>query len=837
MFNRLFLKNYKEIILYSFLIILLFCSCFFYQAVYFSVALIMIMSLFFDINNNFKLIVFTKCFTCLFKMPNISYLYALTMFFIAVNLGLRLLINIFKCKRKINYIFLIALFTLIVYLILPIHSTSIKALDSIILEFALLYLLYEYRSEIKLQSLVRTLCYGLIISSLFALFYSVSNRLQNIMPFVVSFNYIRFSGLFTHPNHFASFTVLAISGIYVLRLKNKISLLEFFVLLIPLNLCGICTISRNFIFGNIIASTIFLIFYILKYKRKSYKFILACFILFCCCFAIVPLQSKLLLVRINVLKYESIQNWVNSQPPLDSVVGDVPSADENTEQYSPEWWEKVFNGEIRYDPGRAELWKLYFNDWKSNTKTIFFGRGINAVAIGTMSTHNLFLNILWQNGLVGLLLYLFALISIIKFKFLKHFKKYAYSLIMIASLLFIFMIESNPVGYIGYYFVIICISNAFTSKDRRVKVLYYNSSLSMGGTDTYMVNLIENANKNKFSFDVIIKSKENLSTDLYNRLQLCNCKITFLGNNLFEQLIKVFVFYYKNNNYDVLHINATSGAVGLFAYLGKDIGLIDNVIFHSHMGGNDNKNNFTDKIGTFLAKNFSDNLAACSDKASIFMYGENYIKNHKIHILNNAVNVSLYSFNKQIRDDYRNQLHCVNDFVILNVGRFVRQKNHDKLIDIFKNISDNNSNCKLILVGDGPLKTSIQDKVKKLNLNDKVLFLNNRTDVNCIMQAADVFVMTSLHEGLPIVAVEAQASGLPLILASTITQKTDITKNCTFVDLQDSESNWGKLILNCKKFIRKDTTDLIISSGYDEKSANLKIENLYMEKIDENTRF
>ena len=106
----------------------------------------------------------------------------------------------------------------------------------------------------------------------------------------------------------------------------------------------------------------------------------------------------------------------------------------------------------------------------------------------------------------------------------------------------------------------------------------------------------------------------------------------------------------------------------------------------------------------------------------------------------------------------------------------------------------------MVIVGNGPLFAEVEAKIKELKVESSVMLLGERDDVSKLMQAADVFVMTSIHEGLPIVAVETQTSGLPLVLSDAITTDTNITGNCKFVSLDADNKVWAEEVLNCKKF-------------------------------------
>lgn len=168
-----------------------------------------------------------------------------------------------------------------------------------------------------------------------------------------------------------------------------------------------------------------------------------------------------------------------------------------------------------------------------------------------------------------------------------------------------------------------------------------------------------------------------------------------------------------------------------------------------------------------------------------------------------------------------------NEFVILHTGRFAAQKNHKRLIDIFCEVEMKNENSKLLLIGAGELLDDIKNYVSEKQIENKVLFLGLKNNVCDYMQAADCFVMPSIHEGLPIVAVEAQASGLPCILSANISTETKLSEYVQFLRLEDANQIWAHIILNQKNDNRESGAEVLKSHNFDNESAIKIIENLY----------
>lgn len=135
---------------------------------------------------------------------------------------------------------------------------------------------------------------------------------------------------------------------------------------------------------------------------------------------------------------------------------------------------------------------------------------------------------------------------------------------------------------------------------------------------------------------------------------------------------------------------------------------------------------------------------------------------------------------------------------MLNVGRIEIQKNQQFLIDILKEMLNINDNAYLIIVGNGSLKEQLLAKAKKLGVYDHFIYLGERGDIHDILKSSDVFVMTSIYEGLPTVAVEAQAAQKKVVLSDTISPETKLTESVQFLSLKESPQKWAVSILGMR---------------------------------------
>ncbi len=362
----------------------------------------------------------------------------------------------------------------------------------------------------------------------------------------------------------------------------------------------------------------------------------------------------------------------------------------------------------------------------------------------------------------------------------------------------------------------------------KINVIYYNSTLLKGGTDTYMLEVIRNIDKSKFQVDVLIKDGDNVDKFMLATLKGLGSNVFLAKGSFAKRMLFLRKFFVQNKNkYQVAHINATSQGTGIIARFAKKNGKVKTVIFHSHMGGNDNGSGIVDKIGKKLMFKHSNVFASCSSEASKFMFGEKFDKNKAI-ILNNSVDTERFEFNKETRVKLRKEWNLSEkNFVVLHTGRFAPQKNHHGLILIFNEIHTQEPNSKLFLIGDGVLFEETKNQVHELGLDDSVVFLGLKNNVNEFMSMADAFVMPSVHEGLPIVAVEAQAADLYCVLSGNISKETKLSEDVVFVDFDAPADEWAQATLSAKGRKRKSNSSLLQELGFDKQSAIKIIEKLY----------
>ena len=356
-----------------------------------------------------------------------------------------------------------------------------------------------------------------------------------------------------------------------------------------------------------------------------------------------------------------------------------------------------------------------------------------------------------------------------------------------------------------------------------MKILQVGLGNNPGGMEAFVMNYFRELARQGVSFDfvsmygTIAYEKEIL--ELGGRVfYVPNIKKDYFG------YIKAFRKLLSREKYDVVHVNMLSAA-NIVPLIVARYGKVPVVIAHSHNSSTPGLlRNLMHKINRPLIPLFATEYFACSELAGEWLFSEKIRKSENYHVVHNALNLEKFAFRQSERNEVRQELGVEGKFVLGHVGRFEEQKNHEFLLKIFREVVSDCEEAVLLLVGEGELQEEIRKKAKEYRIEDRIQFLGIRKDVARLWKGMDVFVFPSLFEGLPIVALEAQASGIRSVMADTITSEVKLIDKVEFLSLQDSPKKWSQTILSYKGEERKGEENAVIrqafaKAGYDIETA------------------
>ena len=336
--------------------------------------------------------------------------------------------------------------------------------------------------------------------------------------------------------------------------------------------------------------------------------------------------------------------------------------------------------------------------------------------------------------------------------------------------------------------------------------------MNTGGAETFLMKIYRQLDKRYYQMDFCVSSKKECFYDQ---------EITSMGGKIFH-ITKKSVNPFRNF-YDIIKtvkkgkyksvIRISQHSMSSLDLLAAKIGGARKLVFRSSNSNSCGSiiNRFFHKIFMPCAIIIPNVKIAPSDYAAEHMFGKKQQKNGKIKIIKNGLPISEFKFNSKQRTNIRRELGIEDKFVIGHVGRMTEQKNHQFLLEVFREYLKINKDATLLLIGDGEKRKQIEDSVASNNIADKVIFLGVKKNISELYNAMDCFVFPSLFEGMPNTVIEAQTNGLTCLVADTITSSVKISSNITFCPLNNPKS-WANLIVKVSN--REEAYKSVIKAGY-----------------------
>lgn len=351
----------------------------------------------------------------------------------------------------------------------------------------------------------------------------------------------------------------------------------------------------------------------------------------------------------------------------------------------------------------------------------------------------------------------------------------------------------------------------------------------MGGAQAFILNVLHNIDRSKFQIDLAI--------NFYAECNGIEHECRALGCNFYiVPYFKVYnyISYCKawrdllnNYHYDIVYAHATNSA-SIFLKIAKEYG--SKTIAHSHSAGyRGNKlEQYAKKFFASEVNAVADYWFACSDKAAERLFGQDYNKYQYYYHIPNAIDSEKYRFSTDIRKKIRKQIGVKDDeFLCGHLGTFSAPKNHKFLVDIFAEIVKRRPNAKLVCCGTGGLMPLVKEQANNLGILDKMIFTGVVSNANEFLMGMDCFVFPSIFEGFPVSILEAEASGLPIVMSDVVTQEVDLTCLVNRMSLNQTASEWADKILNINVSDRESYNSAISETKYNIKKTVKEFEKIY----------
>ena len=359
------------------------------------------------------------------------------------------------------------------------------------------------------------------------------------------------------------------------------------------------------------------------------------------------------------------------------------------------------------------------------------------------------------------------------------------------------------------------------------------------GVVAIIMSLFSHIDKDKVAIDFLVFQDNNSdrvkNNSCVGMVEQEGSKVYVLKNplavkTLFPACIEIRDFFRNHaNEYDIVHLNSPTMSEFTLRYAKKYN--IKHRIIHSHSTMT-SPNAIKKTINVFLQRNvtkYANHFWACSTEAAVFLYGTEFCQSNEIELIKNAVEPEQFRVDYSVRKRMRSELGWSNKNIAIHISNFSPIKNINFLVPVIKKITEIDDAFRFLFVGDGPTREGVERELYKNGLGDFVNFTGRSREVHKYLNAADVLLLPSIKEGLPVTVVEAQAAGLKCLVSDSVTKEVDVG-NTVFLPLESSKwvdylrtfkpEGENKRIENCKKFE---------DSSFNICNEAKRVEQLYLE--------
>jgi len=359
------------------------------------------------------------------------------------------------------------------------------------------------------------------------------------------------------------------------------------------------------------------------------------------------------------------------------------------------------------------------------------------------------------------------------------------------------------------------------------KILIIIGKLKVGGAEKVARDIGYYADKKEFNIHYIVFEDEVGSYE--KELKESGCTIHHFDSpnknhlNYYRCLKKLF----QKEQFHVVHCHTMfSSAWAVMA--AKKCG-VPIRISHSHTIRGERKRGFIrNTYEGFMRKVIqrdSTHYIGCGKSAGEWLFGQEFFKK-KGTIIYNGIDLLNFKYKSAKAIEIRKQYSVGNCFVLGHVGHLADVKNQAFIIRLLPDILKEKQDTVLFLIGDGDNRDKLKGLVHSLKLDDHVIFTGNVNNVYDYLNAIDVFVFPSFHEGMPLALIEVQTNGLPCVISDAIPEdvvQTDLVQYCSLEDPQ----KWIDLIFSSERSDSESYYKKMYDLGFDTSVMLNKIYRIY----------
>lgn len=364
------------------------------------------------------------------------------------------------------------------------------------------------------------------------------------------------------------------------------------------------------------------------------------------------------------------------------------------------------------------------------------------------------------------------------------------------------------------------------------KVCCFCQTWESGGIEAFLCQIIEHMDLSQMQVDLVVCAmRESIFTRPMQELgvrfhQLSGSTRDVSGNHRrFRELI-------RREQYDVIHFNLFESLSLSFVRLAREEGVPCRIVHSHNTALRKSKTRWMKMIlhrmGRSRYSMDATRLWACSGEAARFLFTPQAMERLPYRFIPNGIELERFACSPQMRSQMREQLHMEDAFVVGHIGRLCQQKNQMFLLEVLAALLEREPKAVLLLVGEGEDRKALEERAQQLGVAEYVIFYGTTPHPEQLMCAMDVFAFPSLFEGLGIVAIEAQANGLPLVCSQHVPQEAFVTPTAEQLTLEAGAKAWATKLLE-RRDQRGDYLDCLRKAGFAVEDVAHLVQQTYLE--------
>lgn len=364
----------------------------------------------------------------------------------------------------------------------------------------------------------------------------------------------------------------------------------------------------------------------------------------------------------------------------------------------------------------------------------------------------------------------------------------------------------------------------------RIKVLIVSTvGLGFDGISNVILSHIQYIDQDKF--DISVASTTNIDEQIKKLINEKGISVIELPNRK-RNLVKYYVSlakHIKANGYEVIHAHGNSSTLLIEMLATRKVHKCVRIVHAHSMSCSHKLANLI--LSPFFIRSY-DIALACSKSAGEFLFG-----NNKFSVIVNGRDIDKYRFCNKNRESVRTQ-YGIQGLLLGHVGNFLEVKNHRFILEIFRSVLQRCPSAKLMLIGDGPLKSEIVEAAA--DISEHIFFLNRISNVEVYLSAMDVMILPSFYEGLPLTAIEWQINGLPCIISDRVSKESRLTENVHFLPIHENAKEWADRVIDLHSKVERNSVyaekslQQVRSKGFAIEDAVLELQKVYTSSVCKN---